>query len=159
MKNPYMPKFLIRDLEPAIKAIELDAYLDHVSSPLKGMGGFIKDVEECFKINSIFILAIIGLESSWGKSNIAKTKHNLMGWGAIDNDPMNGSWMFQSHEGCIMTVCHYLDRQYLTRDGKYYVDGTVGGIGKKYASDKEWGKKICDVMNGIMKFIEELGHA
>jgi beta-N-acetylglucosaminidase len=153
MTTEYLPQFLVRNLESDVKCVDLDNFLRNIDSPLLGLGNFIKDCAECFKINELFILAMIGLESGWGKSKIAKTKNNLMGWGAIDSDPMNGAWLFHSKEGCIMTVCRYIDRSYLTKDGKFYRDGTIKGIGGVYSSDPQWAEKICSIMNQIRKFI------
>lgn len=43
-------------------------------------------------------LAIGAWESGWGKSNIAKNKGNLWGWGAVNSDPYNGAKNFNPND-------------------------------------------------------------
>ena len=151
----YVPQFKLRNREHDIVCEEMEAFLRSINSPLLGLSYFIKDCADYFKINEIFILALCAHESNWGKSAIAKVKNNLCGWGAIDADPMGGAWNFFSREGCIMTVCGFLNRNYLTRGAKYYKGGTVRTVGSIYASDPKWADKICKIMNQIGDWIHE----
>jgi len=155
MDGKYNPKSVLRNLEPNVRCVDLDDYLRSVNSPLLGLGNFIKDCSECFKINELFIFALIALESGWGRSSIAKTKNNLCGWGAINADPMEGAWRFHCQEGCIMTVCHHLDQKWLTKGGEHYKDGTIGGVGRAFTTDPDWANKICQIMNQVKGYIDE----
>ncbi len=52
---------------------------------------FIRAQNE-FGVSALGLLAIGCLESAWGTSRIARNKHNLFGWGAVDSNPYNGAW-------------------------------------------------------------------
>ena len=151
----YVPQYRLRNLDDEVQARHLDGFLVANKSPLAGLGAFIKDCSECYKINEVFILALAIHESGWGNSRLAEEKLNLCGWGAIDENPFENAWTFHSLEGCLMTVCKYLDRNYLTRKGKYYKDGTIAGVGRVYASDPKWANKICHIMNRIRIYAEQ----
>ena len=151
----YVPQYRLRNLDEKAEGRHFDAFLEANRSPLAGLGNFIKDCSECYKINEVFVLALAIHESGWGNSRIAQDKNNLCGWGAVDADPYEGAWRFHTKEGCLMTVCKYLDRSYLTRKGKYYKGGTIADVGKVYASDKKWADKICHIMNRIEIYVEQ----
>jgi len=77
--------------------LQLESYLKQKApndSPFKSenRGDLLNGIESAKNangINPIFILALAIHESGWGKSQIARAKNNLFGWGAVDADPFN----------------------------------------------------------------------
>ena len=59
--NPYIPKTVLSFREPDITAVEIDDYFQKMSSPLFGLGSFVKDCAECWKINEMFLVALMQL--------------------------------------------------------------------------------------------------
>ena len=109
-----------------------------------------------YNLNPIYILAHCIHESDWCRSKICIGKNNLFGFGAYDSDPYNSAKTFKNYGECIDYVMNYIKLNYLTKGGLYYVDGTLEGIGKYYASDKSWAVKITSIYNEIVKFVDTL---
>lgn len=113
--------------------------------------------EQKYKVNGIFIAAIGINESAWGTSNISQTKKNLFGYGSYDRDPFNSSYTFENYEDGIDLVTKVMAKYYLNpagtkiydnemASGKYYNGPTVAAVNIRYASDKEWHKKVYSYM-------------
>jgi beta-N-acetylglucosaminidase len=115
----------------------------------------IDDASNRYKLNKVYILAHAILESGWGRSKIAREKNNLFGFRAYDSDPYGNAMSFKSYIDCINVVMKHVYDNYLTPGGKYYNGATLGGMNKKYASDKEWSNKIRKLINDIYKFCSE----
>lgn len=110
--------------------------------------GFVETLvrlENELGINPFFILGIIHAENPImnGKfSKIVAKKNNLMSWTAYDNDPFNNAKKFDNYSAAIIRPATFLAKDYLNPSGKYYVDGTVQGINKYYATAKNWYKNV-----------------
>jgi Putative peptidoglycan binding domain/Mannosyl-glycoprotein endo-beta-N-acetylglucosaminidase/CHAP domain len=104
-------------------------------------------------LNPIFILAFAIHESGWGRSQIAKVKNNLFGWGAFDADPFNKAWSFDSYQECIDVVMKTIKQIYLTTGGTYFNGTTLKGMNVKYATDNNWASGIRALMNEIDSFV------
>ena len=115
------------------------------------------NMEKKYNINGIFLASIAIHESAWGSSNIAKDKNNLFGYGSYDETPYESSMDFSSYEEGIETVAKSLVKYYLnpagtkiydgeTAEGWYYNGPTVEGVNTRYASDKDWHKKVFNYM-------------
>lgn len=133
-----------------IKPETIDLWLEEKESPLKGLGAFLLDVCNGLEIDVRFILAVIGLESTWGKSNIAQKKKNLFGWGAIDSDPAGGAWRFNTFEGCIAVILHKFRKHWIDR-GFNTVYKMRDDPKKDYSSAKD-SEQIVKLMNQIEEF-------
>lgn len=108
----------------------------------------ILEIGNLYGINPIYILAHAILESNWGQSKIAEDKNNLFGYGAIDSDPYNSAYAFPNRECGVLYVMWKIRKNYLTEEGKYWGgSATLEGMNKRYASDKKWAEKICNIMN------------
>ena len=153
MTQPYTPEFRVRVIESDIYGGDLDDFLGSKHSSLCGLGGIINALGRYYKINQLFILALMIHESAWGQSHFAQTRNNLCGWGAVDKNP-DKAWHFHNREECVLTVCKFLDLNYLTKKGKYYKGGTIGEVGRVYASDPMWAVGLCKLMNQIRKHID-----
>ena len=64
-----------------------------------------------YDINATYIVAHAILESGWGRSIIARTKHNLFGWQAYDEDPGQAK-SFASDAECIKFVTGRINEVY-----------------------------------------------
>lgn len=111
----------------------------------EGFTQTLVDLENELGINPFFILGIINAENPILRgelSNLVKKKNNLMSWAAYDHDPFNKASTFESYSHAISHPARFLAENYLNPDGKYYVDGTVEGVNKHYASAKNWYKNV-----------------
>ena len=88
VENP----FLFRDLRKPTNytAEELDkvySLMNIKGSRLAGKGAIFKEAEERYQINALYLIAHSAIESSWGRSQIAKDKNNFFGIAAYDTTP------------------------------------------------------------------------
>lgn len=115
------------------------------------------NMEKKYNINGIFLASIAIHESNWGKSQIAQDKNNLFGYGSYDSTPYESSFEFENFEEGIETVAKSLVKYYLNPAGTKIYDGekaeatyfngpTLAGVNTRYASDKEWHKKVYKYM-------------
>jgi len=136
-----------------IKPEEIDAFL--ISTPLQGIGKDLLRVALGNKVNPIYILAHIILETGWGKSKIFLEKNNLFGFGALDKNPIAYALSFSSPVECLEKVVKYITKEYLDEKGRYYAGPNLIGMNRHYASDKSWCYKIMALMNKIGNFLFE----
>ena len=115
------------------------------------------NMEKKYNINGVFLASMAIHESGWGTSQIAKDKNNLFGYGSYDETPYESSMDFESYEEGIETVAKSLTKYYLNPAGTkiyngeiaeawYYNGPTLQGVNTRYASDKEWYKKVYSYM-------------
>ena len=107
----------------------------------------MKEVEEEYSVNALYLMAHAIHESAWGTSMIAFDKRNLFGYGAVDSDPYNGAYTYESFEDSIEDAAKRITTNYLPSNGAYYNGAFLGnkgaGMNVKYASDPYWGEKIA----------------
>ena len=115
------------------------------------------NIDKKYNINGVFLAAIAIHESGWGTSKIANDKKNLFGYGAYDSSPYESSNSFDAYADGIETVAKALVKYYINEagtpiydgevaKGSYYNGSTVADVNEKYASDKEWNKKVYKYM-------------
>ena len=118
------------------------------------------DAERKYNINGVFLTAIAIHESGWGKSNIAKDKHNLFGFGAYDASPYESAITFETYADGVDAVAEWLISNYLNdsgtvlktgkvASGTYYNGANVAGVNVRYASDPEWSLKVFATMQKL----------
>lgn len=118
------------------------------------------NVEQKYNINGVFLAAVGIHESNWGKSLIAKDKKNLFGYGSYDRDPYSYSYTFETYEEAIELVAKVFVKHYInksgtpiydgeTAKGSYYNGSTLQGINVRYASDKNWSKRVYSIMEDL----------
>lgn len=118
------------------------------------------NVEKKYNINGIFLASMAIHESAWGTSQIAQEKHNLFGYGSYDSTPYESSFDFEDYSEGIETVAKSLVKYYLNPVGTKIYDGetaiawyfngpTLPGVNERYASDKEWHKKVYNYMETL----------
>ncbi|MUV90774.1 hypothetical protein GJ629_13415, partial [Halapricum sp. CBA1109] len=114
------------DVRVDISGAELDDAIAGLkpSSPLVGLGDVWVDVQNERDVDAIYQAAHACLESAYGTSAIAQEKNNLYGFDARDVCPAECADSFSSFEDSIRQVMSYVDREYLSSDGRYYVEPT-----------------------------------
>jgi len=140
-------------VDKVITSEEVDAFI--ISTPLQGIGSDLIRVAYKNKVNPIYILAHIILETGWGKSRLFFEKNNLFGFGAKDKNPLGCALSFSSPKECLEKVVKYISREYLNEKGKFYAGPNLMGMNRHYATDKSWCFKILALMNKIENFISE----
>ena len=114
-------------------------------------------MDKKYNVNGIFLASMAIHESGWGTSQIASDKKNLFGYGSYDETPYESSYDFSDYSEGIETVAKSLANYYLNPSGTkisggetaaawYYNGPTLEGVNTRYASDKEWHKKVYSYM-------------
>lgn len=123
-------------------------------SKLIGLGPVMKEMEEKYHINALFILAAAIHESNFGMSTKAQTINNLFGIAVYDHDVANAGTKYASPADSVKAfVNNVLNIGYIPQ-GNYKAQGAVPGnkttgINVNYASDPYWGAKIAGHMYRI----------
>lgn len=120
---------------------------------LQGLGKDFKKAEEKYEVNAILLMGMAKHETGNGHSYLAKTKNNLFGFNAIDQDPINSANTFKDKGESIDHVAKFLKENYLSEDGKFYNGISTKSIGKLYASDPEWSNKVDYMMREVCRNI------
>jgi peptidoglycan hydrolase-like protein with peptidoglycan-binding domain len=106
-------------------------------SALSGLGQALRDGEQRYGINSLFVLAIINYESGYGTSSLAQGQNNLGGLKA------DGSYKtFSSKAECVDSMYNLLSENYVGRGlvtidaiGEVYCGGTWAATVKGYMQE------------------------
>ena len=149
VKNP----FLFRDLRKPSNytAEELDkvySLMNIKGSRLAGKGAIFKEAEERYQINALYLIAHSALESSWGRSQIAKDKNNFFGIAAYDTTPYDSAKSFDDVDKGILGAAKWIRENYID-NGRTYLGNKSSGMNVLYASDPYWGEKIASIMMSI----------
>jgi hypothetical protein len=149
---------------PAVTALNMpvwsrsgftEADFEHVwrvfnAGNLAGTGKTLLQAEQDYGINALVLAAIIVHESAWGKSAIAVQKNNLAGLGAYDHSPFSSAFAFAAKEDSIIFLADLIKREYITPGGRYYNSPDLQEIGKRYATDPQWARKVAAKMKLIV---------
>ena len=149
VENP----FLFRDLRKPSNytAEELDkvySLMNIKGSRLAGKGSIFKEAEERYQINALYLIAHSALESSWGRSQIAKDKNNFFGIAAYDTTPYDSAKSFDDVDKGILGAAKWIRENYID-NGRTYLGNKSSGMNVLYASDPYWGEKIASIMMSI----------
>ena len=149
VENP----FLFRDLSKPTNytAAELDkifSIMNIQGSRLAGKGAVFKEAEERYKINALYLIAHSALESSWGRSQIAKDKNNFFGIAAYDTTPYDSAKSFDNVDKGILGAAKWIRENYYDQ-GRTHLGNKASGMNVLYASDPYWGEKIASIMMTI----------
>ncbi|GEM_PF-6822411 len=119
------------------------------ANDLVGTGRYFVEAEEETGVNALVLAGIAACESGFGRSIIAREKNNLFGYGASDGSAFESAVSFDSHREGTITVASHLQRNYLSRSGRYYQGDNLHGINRYYATDRTWADKIARMMKLI----------
>lgn len=114
-------------------------------------------IEKQYNINGVFVAAVAIHESAWGTSKIALEKKNLFGYGAYDSSPYNSAYNFSNYSESIDLLARVFVKYYLNpkgtsiyggevATGSYYNGATLTGVNTRYATDKNWAKRVYQYM-------------
>ena len=154
VENP----FLFRDLRKPTNytAEELDkvySLMNIKGSRLAGKGAIFKEAEKRYQINALYLIAHSAIESSWGRSQIAKDKNNFFGIAAYDTTPYDSAKSFDDVDKGILGAAKWIRENYID-NGRTYLGNKASGMNVLYASDPYWGEKIASIM---MRINSQLG--
>ena len=154
VENP----FLFRDLRKPSNytAEELDkvySLMNIKGSRLAGKGVIFKEAEKRYQVNALYLIAHSALESSWGRSQIAKDKNNFFGIAAYDTTPYDSAKSFDDVDKGILGAAKWIRENYID-NGRTYLGNKSSGMNVLYASDPYWGEKIASIM---MRINSQLG--
>lgn len=114
-----------------------------VSGEFAGKGQAFINASIQTGMNPIYILAHAAIESGWGSSHLAKTRHNYFGINAVDHDPGRASTMGGSIEEGLIAGAGWIKRN-------FYNNGYTSLRSMKqgnYATDPKWAGNILHIMN------------
>ncbi len=120
-------------------ATDLDLAL--AGTGLAGLGQALYVAEAETGVSAVLLAAICAHESGWGMSRLAREKNNLAGLGAYDGCEYTAALAFESREECVMFLARLLVKR----------PGTLDEVGRWYATDPGWARKVA----GCMKLIAE----
>ena len=133
----------------------IDYWLDknngHDTSPFDGQGEAFIKASQVSGLDPVFIFALASHESNFGRSNIAKNKHNYMGIGAYDSSPYTSALNMGNsfEEGLTANAMWVADKYY--NQGQTTLNEMIYG-GKMYSSSKDhWITSINSIMNASAK--------
>ena len=149
VENP----FLYRDLRKPTNytAVELDkvySLMNINGSRLAGKGEVFKEAEKRYQVNALYLMAHSALESSWGRSQIAKDKNNFFGIAAYDTTPYDSAKSFDNVDKGILGAAKWIRENYID-EGRTHLGNKSSGMNTLYASDPYWGEKIASIMMTI----------
>ncbi len=112
------------------------------------LGQTFIDVQNEYGINASLMYGLAYNESACGTSNIAQTKNNLFGLGAVDSSPYASAGVYPAPKNCIIDFAdRWMSKGYLDGGDYRYRGPHFGdkhsGINVKYASDAYWGEKAA----------------
>lgn len=117
------------------------------NTPMAGLGKTFKAAENHTGISAYVLASIAIHESAYGKSSIARDKANLFGFKAYDDNPYSSAKAYHSFDESIVDVAEYLKKEYLSVGGKHFNGFGLDDIGKKYATDPAWSKKVKKILD------------
>ncbi|GEM_PF-2965177 len=116
-----------------------------------GTGSSFVNAEKEYGVNALVIASIAAHESGFGRSEIARDKNNLFGFGAHYYAPYRSAHTFESIEAGTSYISSFIRSQYLSREGRYYNGNTLRSMNVHYASDRDWADKVAGVMSLIAR--------
>lgn len=119
-----------------------------LSESMKPYAKYFIQAEQDYGVNAILLAAISAEESAHMKSNMAKTKNNVFGFGKMK---------FTSIATCIDYVANFLNDEYLTPSGKHYNGTSLRSVNKRYCldasgnTDYQWSQNVATIAKAIHK--------
>lgn len=110
---------------------------------LEGIENAVIDIEETYGINALFTISLAINESGWGESYLARTRNNLFGICAFDND-LDAASHFASKDECVRYWGKLISEEYFA-NGRYDLES----INAIYASSPTWAYTVRNIMHGI----------
>ena len=132
-----------------VSAWAIDQYLK-AATPLPPLGAAFVQAEQKYGINARFLLAAAVHESSWGRSHIARVKHNLFGYNAYDRDPLRFASAYATFAANIDDTARFIKDMYLTRGGRWWGgQPTLRSMQQFWSSSHRWGINVSRIATSI----------
>jgi hypothetical protein len=132
-----------------VSAWAIDEYLE-AATPLPPLGAAFVHAEQKYGINARFLLAAAVHESGWGKSYIARAKHNLFGYNAYDRDPVRFASAYTTFAANIDDTARFIKDAYLTRTGRWWGGRpTLRSMQQFWSSSHTWGINVSRIATSI----------
>ena len=140
---------------------QMNLIIDHwnsqsgYNSPFVGLGQTFIDAAKETGLDPVYILAHAGLESGWGKSQIARDKHNYFGIGAFDNSPYESAYTMADEtsqgimKGAIWIANNYYNRGQTSLYTMRYNNGY-----HEYCTSTTWTYNIASIMRTSYSLIQ-----
>lgn len=127
----------------------IDEYLQ-ATTPLPPLGAAFLDAEARYGVNARFLLAVALHESGWGRSYIARVKHNLFGYNAFDRDPVRFASAYPTYAANVDDTARFIHDAYLTPGGRYWLgQPTLRSMQRYWSSSQVWGTSISRMASSI----------
>src|SRR6476659_246048 len=132
-----------------VSAWAIDEYLKAATS-LPPLGKAFVDAERKYGVNARFLLAAAVHESGWGRSYIARAKHNLFGYNAYDRDPLRFASAYATFAANIDDTARFIKDKYLTRGGRWWGgQPTLRSMQQFWSSSHSWGVNVSRIATAI----------
>lgn len=124
-------------LASGFNADELNAFVKkyEASSPLAKYGTYFVQAEQKSGVNAQGLLAIAINQTVWGTAGAAKD-NNFFG--------IKGK-KYSSASAGILDGAAWIDKNYLTKGGPYYVSPTLKGMGAHYSTTSGWATQVATI--------------
>ncbi|HYM83095.1 MAG TPA: glucosaminidase domain-containing protein, partial [Candidatus Dormibacteraeota bacterium] len=134
--------------ESGASAWAIDAYLD-ATTRLPHLGAAFMAAERTYGINARFLLAAALHESGWGRSYLARVRHNLFGFNAIDRDPGVAN-RYPTYEAGIDQTARFIRESYLTPGGRWWAgQPTLRAMQLSWSTSHGWGLSVSGLASGM----------
>jgi hypothetical protein len=127
----------------------IDEYL-RANTSLPRLGAAFMAAERKYGVNARFLLAAAMHESAWGRSDIARYKHNLFGYNAYDRDPYRYASAYRTYAANIADTARFMKEMYLTPGGRWWGgQPTLRSMQQYWSSSGRWGESVSRVARSI----------
>ena len=127
----------------------INEYL-RAKTALPPLGAAFLAAERRYGVNARFLLAAAMHESAWGRSDIARYKHNLFGYNAYDRDPFRYANAYRSFAANINDTARFIKQAYLTPGGRWWGgQPTLRSMQRYWSSSGRWGESVSRVARSI----------
>jgi hypothetical protein len=114
--------------------------------PLRGYGPVFVAQEARTHVRADFLVAIVFVENTLGKSGLAQEQRNLF---SIKGSGAGGWEEYPSWEASIRRGADYIADNYVRPGQPFYRGGRIQDIAKVYAESPAWPQKVMDAANLI----------
>jgi beta-N-acetylglucosaminidase len=133
---------------------DMNRIIDYYESKIgetgfSGHGSAFIKAAEATGLNPIYIFAHASVESGYGTSYLARTRHNYFGINAVDSNPDQADAMGSSVDEGIMAGAMWIKNHYYANG--YTTLESMHNAG--YASDSDWAKNIVSVANSAIEVL------
>lgn len=129
--------------------------LSDIEIAFVGEGQTFIDASKYTGLDPVYILAHAALESAWGTSDMAISKHNYFGIGAVDHDPDNSYIMGNDqYQGIVDGAIWIRENYYDAGQTSLYSMRYNNGI-NEYCTSDTWVYEILDIIQTSYSLLQQ----